>query len=72
MKKSRRVRINGEDWRYFIDNGASDDDDDNTFCRIILYAPGGGRYFWNVGERVTMAASGVKRAFAEGKFFKVR
>jgi len=71
MKKSRRVRIDGEDWRYFIDNGAMDEDG-GVFCRVILYAPNGGRYFWDPGEQVVMTASGIKRAFQSGKFFKVK
>jgi len=72
MKKSRRVRINGEDYRYFVDNGAVDEDG-LKFFRVILYATDGGMFHWNLSEKIRwMTPATVKNAFKDGKFLKVR
>lgn len=48
MKKSRKVRIMGQDMRFFIDNNAPDYQDGGTFTKVILYGENTERWHWNV------------------------
>jgi len=72
MKKARKIRINGEDFKYFVDKGAKDERDENTFIRVILYAPNNIKHYWNLDPKDAINrcfyASEIKRAYLEGKF----
>jgi len=74
VKKARKVRLDGKDYKYFLDNGAWEfpsTRDGNPIRRCVLYGPAGSRWFWdNPPEKVSPAD--VKKAFRELKFSKVQ
>jgi len=69
MKKAKKVRINKEDWKYFVDHGAINEDG-QYFSRVILYPPPPAqwRLFWNIGEKRDVGAPEVKQAYADNLF----
>ena len=69
MKKAKKVRINGEDWKFFVDKGALDGDN-RPFCRVILYAKDGSVHYWNLNgsEGTVFSAPSIKDAWRNGKF----
>lgn len=69
MQKSRKIKIDGVEYRYFIDPGAEDEDGD-TYTRAYLYAPGNITYWWN-GAKENMGNRDIKKAVREGKFFNL-
>lgn len=70
MKHARKIRINGEDYKYFVDTGATNEDDEKV-CRVILYHIDGKRSFWNGAPKKVTGAQ-VKQAVVEGKFNHLR
>jgi len=69
MKKAKKVRINKENWKYFVDHGAIDADG-RYYSRVILYPPPPARWclFWNIGEKREVDTPEVKLAYSTGKF----
>ena len=68
MKKAKKVRINKQDWKYFVDHG-SIDEDGRYFSKVILYPPPPAKsLFWNIGEKREVGTPEVKWAYATGKF----
>ena len=71
MKKAKKVKILGEDWKYFVNRGSFKDDGE-IHCEVILYAPDGGRYSWENANAILITAPFVRKAFADNKFVKVK
>lgn len=68
MKKSKKVRIMGQDMRYFVDGGAINEDGEE-YCKVILYGDKNERWYWNMPSVPrTLTGSDVKKAFMERKF----
>lgn len=73
MRHARRVRVGGEDMKFFVDGVAYDEQDEETFARVVLYGANGERWHWNLSEPLCLiSAARVKKVFAEGKFIRVR
>jgi len=70
MKKARKIRIMGTDYKYFFDSHAVNEDGE-VLGRIILYGPDNSRWDYN-GVGGTMTGASIKRAFMDRKFIKVR
>lgn len=46
MKKAKRVKVDGEFWKYFLDPAATDGAG-RAFARVIFYAPDGRQHHWD-------------------------
>jgi len=68
MKKAKKVKIDKEWWKYFVDHGALDEKDEKTFSRIILYTPDDKRYHYNLTEKRPVGTAEVKKLWKERKF----
>lgn len=69
MKKARKVKIGKELWKYFVDNGAKEERDENPHSTIILYSSDNKtKYRCDLSEKRPVAASEVKKLWAERKF----
>lgn len=67
MKKSRRIKVGGVTYKYFVDNGAVDEDG-RKYTRVLLYDPSGAQHWWN-GPPENIGNREVKQAINEGKFY---
>jgi len=47
MKHARRIKVDGETWKWFLDRRAFDEQDGYPFARLILYSPDGKKFFRN-------------------------
>ena len=66
MKKSRIIKINGEEYKYFVDTGAINEDGEK-YTKVWLYHSDGNKSWWNDAPK--LVTNGViKRAILEHKF----
>ena len=71
MKKSRKIKINGEEYKYFVDTGAVDEDGE-IYTKVWLYytdeIKGQIKGWWNFApKKITNAM--VKEAVLAGEFY---
>ena len=75
MKKARKIKINGVEYKYFLDIGASIDEwhagVGETYSKVILYQLDGNIVGWWNGTMQSVTKPEVKQALKDGKFFSV-
>lgn len=67
-EKAKKVKIDGEWWKYFVDHGAKDEKDEAAYAKIILYAPDGKQYFLRTAQKRVYRAAEVKQLWKNGAF----
>ena len=59
MKKARKIKVNGVEYKWFLDTGRG--------YRVILYTSQGERY-WNISSDTKVDTAMVKQAILNDKF----
>lgn len=60
MKKARKIKIDGIEYKYFLDTSRGH--------RIILYTPNNHKRYWNISMDMKPSNTDIKEAFLNGKF----
>ena len=69
MRHARKVRIAGQDWKYYVTNRVVHSDDPYCFRQVTLYDPSGKEYYWTFQERKLLSPAMVKEAWERRKFY---
>lgn len=68
MKKSRRIKVNGEYYKYWVDYNCINEDK-QVYTSVLLYHANGTITHWNPPlKMISISTPEVKNAILEGRF----
>lgn len=68
MRKARKIKVKGIEYKYFIDLSSYDYMDDRIYTKVILYLLDGSKAWWN-GPPKGIGNREIKEAILSGNFY---